>query len=39
MSYKGKHLMIEDRLIIEYGLNQNYSLKGIAERVNKVSTT
>lgn len=25
---KGKHLRIEDRLIIEYGLDQNYSLKG-----------
>lgn len=24
---KGKHLRIEDRLIIEYGLDQNYSLK------------
>ena len=24
---KGKHLRIEDRLIIEYGLDQNYSVK------------
>ena len=27
---KGKHLKIEDRLIIEYGLDQNYALKEIA---------
>lgn len=36
---KGKHLRIEDRLIIEYGLDQNYSLKEIAERVKKDPTT
>ena len=32
---KGKHLRMEDRLIIEYGLNENYSLKEIAERIKK----
>lgn len=37
--YKGKHLRIEDRLIIEYGLNQNYKLKEFAERVKKDPTT
>ena len=36
---KGKHLKIEDRLIIEYGLDQNYTLKEIAERVKKDPTT
>lgn len=36
---KGKHLMIEDWLIIEYGLDQNYTLKEIAERVKKDPTT
>ena len=36
---KGKHLRIEDRLIIEYGLDQNYTLKEIAERVGKDPTT
>ena len=36
---KGKHLRIEDRLIIEYGLDQNYILKEIAERVGKDPTT
>ena len=36
---KGKHLRIEERLIIEYGLDQNYTLKEIAERVGKDSTT
>ena len=36
---KGKHLRIEDRLIIEYGLDQNYTLKEIAERVKKDPTT
>ncbi|MDD6772318.1 helix-turn-helix domain-containing protein [Inconstantimicrobium porci] len=36
---KGKHLRIEDRLIIEYGLDQNYSLKEIAKRVGKDPTT
>ncbi|SUY47125.1 putative transposase for insertion sequence element [Clostridium putrefaciens] len=36
---KGKHLIIEDRLIIEYGLDQNYTLKEIAERVKKDPTT
>lgn len=37
--YKGKHLKIEDRLIIEYGLDQNYTLKEIAERIKKDPTT
>ncbi len=36
---KGKHLKIEDRLIIEYGLDQNYTLKEIDERVKKDPTT
>lgn len=36
---KGKHLKIEDRIIIEYGLDQNYTLKEIAERVKKDPTT
>ncbi|MCI7084038.1 MAG: helix-turn-helix domain-containing protein [Tenericutes bacterium] len=30
---KGKHLRIEEGLIIEYGLDQNYTLKKIAEIV------
>ena len=34
---KGKHLKIEDRLIIEYWLAENYSLKEIAERIKKSS--
>ncbi len=36
---KGKHLRMEDRLIIEYGLDQNYTLKEIAERFKKDPTT
>lgn len=32
---KGNHLIIEDRLIIEYGLDQNYTLKEITERLKK----
>ena len=36
---KGKHLRMEDRLIIEYGLDQGYTLKEIAEKVNKDPTT
>jgi IS30 family transposase len=36
---KGKHLRIEDRLIIEYGLDQNFTLKEIAERIKKDPTT
>jgi len=36
---KGKHLRIEDRLIIEYGLEENYTLKEIAERLKKDPTT
>lgn len=36
---KGKHLKIEDRLVIEYGLDQNYTLKEIAERIKKDPTT
>ncbi|MEG0672310.1 IS30 family transposase, partial [Clostridium sp.] len=35
----GKHLRIEDRLIIEYGLDQNYTLKEIADRLKKDPTT
>lgn len=37
--WKGNHLKVEDRFIIEYGLDQNYTLKEIAERVKKDSTT
>lgn len=36
---KGKHLRIEDRLIIEHGLDQNYTLKEIAEIAKKDPTT
>ena len=36
---KGKYLKIEDRLIIEYLLDQNYTLKEIAKRVKKDPTT
>ena len=36
---KVKYLRIEDRLIIEYGLNQNYTLKEIAKRVKNDPTT
>lgn len=38
-SCKGKHLQMEDRLIIEYGLDQNYTLKELAKRIQKDSTT
>ena len=36
---KGKPLRMEDLLIIEYGLDQNYTLKEIAERIRKDPTT
>ena len=36
---KGKHLRMKDHLIIEYGLDQNYTLKEIAERIKKDPTT
>lgn len=36
---KGKHLTMEDRLIIEYGLDQNYTLKEIDDRLKKDPTT
>ena len=36
---KGKHLRIEDRLIIEYGLDQNHTLKEIAKGIGKDPTT
>ena len=36
---KGKHLRIEERIIIEYGLDENYSLKEIAEKIRKDPTT
>ena len=36
---KGKQLKIEDRLIIEYGLDKNYTLKEIAKMVKKDSNT
>lgn len=29
--YKGKHIRIEDRLIIEYGLDQNYTYRTFEE--------
>lgn len=38
-SWKGKHLQIEERLIIEYGLDQNYTLKELAEKIQKDPTT
>lgn len=38
-SRKGKHLSMEDRLIIQYGLDENYTLKEIAERIRKDPTT
>ena len=36
---KGKHLRIEDRITIEYGLDNNFTLKEIAKRVSKDPTT
>jgi len=36
---KGKHLIMEDRLIIEYGLDQNYALREIADKLKKDPTT
>lgn len=36
---KGKHLTVEDRILIEYGLDQCYSLKEIAEKIAKDPTT
>lgn len=36
---KGKHLKMEERLIIEYGLDQNKTLKEIAEKIKKDPTT
>lgn len=36
---KGKYLTIEDRIVIEYGLDENYTLKEIAQRVKKDPTT
>jgi transposase, IS30 family len=38
-SSKGKHLTIEDRIFIEYALDEQYSLKEIAERLGKDPTT
>lgn len=38
-STKGKHLTMEDRVIIEYSLDQNYPLKLIAQKIEKDSTT
>ena len=35
-SCKGKHLQTEERLIIEYGLDQNYSLKEIAKKFKRI---
>jgi len=36
---KGKHLIMEDLLIIEYGLDQNYALREIADKLKKDPTT
>lgn len=36
---KGKHLTIEDRIFIEYTLDNQYTLKEIAERLGKDPTT
>jgi len=36
---KGKHLTIEDRIFIEYALDEKYTLKEIAARLGKDSTT
>lgn len=36
---KGKHLIMEDRFIIEYESDQNYTLKKIADRLKKGPTT
>ncbi len=38
-SCKGKHLTIEDRMFIEYALDEQYTLKEIAERLGKDPTT
>ena len=37
--FKGKHLTIEDRILIEYSLDQNYSLKLISKKLEKDPTT
>lgn len=36
---KGKHLTIEDRIFIEYALNEKYALKEIDARLGKDPTT
>lgn len=36
---KGKHLTMEDRILIEYSLEQNYTLKEIAKTLKKDHTT
>lgn len=38
-STKGKHLTMEDRIIIEYSLDQHYPLKLIAQKLEKDPTT
>lgn len=38
-SCKGKHLQMEERLIVEYALEQNYTLKELAQRIQKDPTT
>lgn len=38
-SCKGKHLTIENRIFIEYALDEQYTLKEIAERLGKDPTT
>jgi IS30 family transposase len=37
-SCKGKHLTIENRLFIELALDENYTLKEVAERLGKNPT-
>jgi hypothetical protein len=36
---KGKHLTVENRIFIEFALDENYTLKEIAERLEKDTTT
>ena len=36
---KGKHLTMEDRILIEYSLDQNYPLKVISKKLGKDPTT
>lgn len=38
-SCKGKHLNLKDRIFIEYALDEHYTLKEIAKRLEKDPTT